>query len=403
MCAYDGAGNISSGVTAEARPAPEFDAPVGTISLESGATYAGSGPLSVAVSATDASTVALMCFSTDPESCEDWVEYDPAGVATVPAVEGSATVYAWFEDEWGNTSATPVSDSILLDLTAPTNGTATSSSSIDTSALVSWSGFSDAGAGLASYKVVHATGTTAPADCNTGTVGYTGTATSQTINGLVSGTTYSFRVCAIDNVGNLSSGTSTTVTTPDTQAPSGTVSINAGAIGTKTTAVTLTFAPTETVSQVCVSNTTTCTTFAAYTATKAWTLATGAGVKTVYVKYKDAAGNISSLISDTIILDATAPTNGTLTATNTVVAQIGLTWTGFSDAGSGIANYKVVYAQSTTAPSSCTAGTVLYTGTSTSYTHTGLTTGKKYSYRVCAVDNAGNTSTGAAKAGIAAK
>ncbi len=48
--------------------------------------------------------------------------------------------------------------------------------------------------------------------------------------------------------------------------------------------------------------------FASY---KSWTLSTGQGTKTVYVRYQDHAGNLSEVYSDTVILDSVAPT-GTL-------------------------------------------------------------------------------------------
>jgi Tol biopolymer transport system component len=38
----------------------------------------------------------------------------------------------------------------------------------------------------------------------------------------------------------------------------------------------------------------------AYTPTREWTLSSGAGTKTVYVQYRDAAGNQSALVQDTI-------------------------------------------------------------------------------------------------------
>lgn len=44
-----------------------------------------------------------------------------------------------------------------------------------------------------------------------------------------------------------------------------------------------------------------------YAAAKPWTLTTGNGTKTVYIKFKDATGNESSVLSDTIVLDTTAP------------------------------------------------------------------------------------------------
>ena len=146
--------------------------------------------------------------------------------------------------------------------------------------------------------------------------------------------------------------------------------------------------------RMCISNTTTCTTWTAFAATKEWTLTTGNGTKTVYVWFKDVWGNVNATpYSDTIILDTIEPTDGTVTATPGD-AQVTLDWTGFTDTGSGIESYKVVFAVGT-APLSCSAGTVIYSGTDTSYIHTDLTNGTKYGYRVCAIDKAGNISTGA--------
>jgi hypothetical protein len=147
---------------------------------------------------------------------------------------------------------------------------------------------------------------------------------------------------------------------------------------------------------MCVSNTTTCTTWLAYATTKSWTLTTGAGTKTVYVSFKDAAGNISAATTDTVIVDATVPTNGTVTGSAS--GGVGtLSWSGFADPGSGIASYKVVYSTGASAPSTCATGTLLGTSTGTTITHSGMTVGTTYRYRVCAIDNAGNISTGATR------
>lgn len=50
-----------------------------------------------------------------------------------------------------------------------------------------------------------------------------------------------------------------------------------------------------------------------YAAAKSWTMASGDGTKTVYVKFKDNAGNWSSVYSDSIILDTTPPQITTVT------------------------------------------------------------------------------------------
>ncbi len=97
-------------------------------------------------------------------------------------------------------------------------------------------------------------------------------------------------------------------------APSGSVSIAGGAAGTRTPGVTLNLSATDPqpgsgISDMRLSNDgTTFSAFRFYAATLPWTLAPGDGTKTVYVQYRDADGNLSPVVSDTIVLDTTAPT-----------------------------------------------------------------------------------------------
>ncbi|MBI4689990.1 MAG: fibronectin type III domain-containing protein [Nitrospirae bacterium] len=192
----------------------------------------------------------------------------------------------------------------------------------------------------------------------------------------------------------------------DTTAPTGSISINSGATYTNSTAVTLNLSASDSVGvtgyYVSVSSTTpsasssgwtTITSTTSYSASVSWYLSCVDGPCTIYVWYKDAAGNVSGIYSDSISFDTTAPTNGTLTAT-AGNAQVSLSWSGFSDATSGISSYKLMYSTSST-PSSCSVGTQICSGTTSSCTTTGLTNGTTYYYRVCAKDNAGNASTGA--------
>jgi subtilisin family serine protease len=188
----------------------------------------------------------------------------------------------------------------------------------------------------------------------------------------------------------------------DTTPPTGSVTINGGATAARSTAVTLAITAHDdgVVSQMCVTNTTACTAFVPFAASKAWTLAAGDGKKSVTVLLRDAAGNTSTFAASptaSITIDAAAPTNGTLTATADN-AQLNLAWTGFADAGSGIANYVVVAIAGTTAPP-CTA-TPAYVGTATTAKLTSLVNGTTYSVRVCAIDAAGNTSTGATASAV---
>src|SRR5204863_108222 len=126
----------------------------------------------------------------------------------------------------------------------------------------------------------------------------------------------------------------------------------------------------------------------------AYTLASGDGSKTVYAWYKDAAGNVSTIAAASILLDQTAPSNGSAAALPGS-SQVTVSWSGFTDAGSGLATtnpYKLV-SSTIDFPASC-SGTPLFSGSQTSFTHSSLTNGTTYFYRLCATDNAGNTSTG---------
>lgn len=60
--------------------------------------------------------------------------------------------------------------------------------------------------------------------------------------------------------------------------------------------------------EMCISNTSSCSSWETYNKSKTYTLSTGDGNKTVYVFYKDDVGNITSSVSDSIILDTTPPT-----------------------------------------------------------------------------------------------
>jgi hypothetical protein len=188
----------------------------------------------------------------------------------------------------------------------------------------------------------------------------------------------------------------------DKTAPSGTISINSGAVYTASAAVALSLS--------CIDNWSGCyqmrfsnegaalSDWEPYAAGRSWSLSSGEGnTHTVYAQFKDRAGNESALFSigDNIILDAAAPTDGTLLAT-AGDAQVSLDWTGFSDATSGIVNYKLVYSTTGTPGINCTSGNQIYYGAGTSYPHSALINGTPYYYRVCAVDNAQNTSSGAA-------
>lgn len=107
------------------------------------------------------------------------------------------------------------------------------------------------------------------------------------------------------------------ILTDDQTPPGGSVAINNGATYANTTSVTLNLAGVDAgtgVGQVLVSNNPSFAgaTWVAYAASLDWALASGEGTKTVYVRFRDRAGNESAVTTDTIVLDTTVPTGSIL-------------------------------------------------------------------------------------------
>jgi len=170
----------------------------------------------------------------------------------------------------------------------------------------------------------------------------------------------------------------------------GTIEINAGAATTAANAVSVTMTITQGQPvDMCLSNSATlCSTFIPYATPVTWNLSSGDGAQTVTVWWRNSAGVASTPASATILLDTTPPAGGTLTATSIVGRRVTWKWTGVTDAGSGVATYKLLVS-TLGAPAKCSGGSVVYSGTSTTYTHT-LTAAGTYTYLLCATDKAGN-------------
>jgi hypothetical protein len=97
---------------------------------------------------------------------------------------------------------------VTVDAQPPTNGSLTIAPD-DTKLNLSWSGFSDGASGLRAantYRVVRSSTATPDEYCTNGTQVYLGHALTAQDTGLANHTTYYYRVCAYDNVGNISLG-----------------------------------------------------------------------------------------------------------------------------------------------------------------------------------------------------
>jgi hypothetical protein len=148
----------------------------------------------------------------------------------------------------------------------------------------------------------------------------------------------------------------------DATAPTGTVSIAAGAAFTTTATVSVAVPATDAgsgMSLVRLANAAAVdgngvlndasAKSLTYTTPVNWTLAGGGdGTKTVYVQWRDAAGNWSAPVNDTIVLDATAPTgtvsiNGGAAVTTTATVTLNLT----TDDGTGSGTTAVLVSNST--------------------------------------------------------
>lgn len=126
-------------------------------------------------------------------------------------------------------------------------------------------------------------------------------------------------ISGADLAGNSSATSNTTALLVDTTPPVGTIAIAAGAPYTTSTAVTLNMTANDFggsgASQVNVSSDgSTWNGWVPYVTPLPWMLGAGDGLKSIYVQIQDAAGNISSVTSDTIVLDTVPPVFSNFTA-----------------------------------------------------------------------------------------
>jgi uncharacterized repeat protein (TIGR03806 family) len=289
------------------------------------------------------------------------------------------------------TAAINVNTLAVADTTPPTVPTNLTATALSTSSIrLNWVASTDAGTGVAGYRVYQNGSATPLAGVITGL--------TTTINGLAANTQYSFTVTAIDAAtptpnesGPSNSASATTPGTTDTTAPS--VPTNVQAAAQSSTSIQITW--TASTDNVAVAgyrifrngSTTilaTVTSGTSYTDT-GLTPTTG---YTYQVRAFDTAAtpNVSALstpaASAITLGDTTAPTAPTgVTATALSLTQIRIDWMASTDqGGAGLAGYRIFRNGSSSILATVTSGT--------SYTDTGLAANTTYTYQVSAIDAA---------------
>lgn len=290
---------------------------------------------------------------------------------------------------YSNTAAATTRDTTPP--TPPINLTAEAIS--ETRINLSW-GASNDNVGVTEYRVERCQGVNC---ANFSEVGRpTGTSFSDT--GRSPATTYQYRVRAVDAANNFSGYSNiATATTPDNTPPTPPINLTATVVGG--TQINLAWgASTDNVAVVeyrierCQG--VNCSNFAQI-ATRAVTTFSNTGLTsaTSYsyrVRAVDAAGNLGGFSNTAtgVTLDTIAPTPpGNLTAAPAGETQINLSW-GASTDNVGVTGYRVERCQG----ANCATFTEIAQPTGTTFNDTGRTPGVPYSYRVRAVDAAGNFS-----------
>ncbi|HEU5098367.1 MAG TPA: VCBS repeat-containing protein [Roseiflexaceae bacterium] len=291
-------------------------APTGGVQINSGAMYTTNRNVGLSLAASDVGTGVRYMALFDGLTSSGWISYTASAGWLLAGADGIKTVTARFRDLAGNISD-PSTDTIVLDTLAPSvTMSPLSSYQFSPTFSVGLSG-SDATSGISNYDVQFRDGANG---AWTGWLTAT-TATSTSFSGQ-DGHTYSFRARAHDNAGNTSAFTSgNSTTTVDATPPLvERFLINSGALQTTGIAVSLSVGasdPASGVDAMSFSNDgTSWSAWQPYATIAIWSLPAGDGVKTVYGRFRDAAGNTSALASDSIVLNTFVDTEYGLTINN---------------------------------------------------------------------------------------
>ena len=119
VTAYDTFNNESAGVYTSATPLDADSlAPTGSLAINGGALYTTARTVLLTLSAADPSGIGGMCISNSA-ACGAWETYATSRAWDLEPGDGVKTVYVWYKDGKGNSTAQPYSAAITLDTTRP--------------------------------------------------------------------------------------------------------------------------------------------------------------------------------------------------------------------------------------------------------------------------------------------
>ena len=274
---------------------------------------------------------------------------------------------------------------------APTIGTATAG---NTSASVTWTApASNGGAAITGYVVTPYIGVTAQTAQT-----FNSTATTETVTGLTNGSTYTFKVAAINSVGTGTQSAASNSVTPATTPGAPTIGTATG--GNASASVSWT-APASNggspvtgyvVTPYIAGTAQTAQTFNSTATTETVTGLTNGTAYTFKVAAINSVGTGAQSAASNSVTPATtpgAPTIGTATPGN---VSASLTWTApASNGGAAITGYTVTPYIGATAQTAQT-----FNSTATTETVTGLTNGTAYTFEVAAINSVGTGAESAA-------
>lgn len=311
--------------------------PSGSVLIEAGADFTNSASVTLTLDALDPASGTkdgsgmaggqMMISNDSGFDGASWEAYAATKAWNLASGDGTKTVYVKFMDAIGNAATTAVSDSIVLDATAPTgtiNGGVTVATN-STSVTVTLELTDGSGSGV---DTVQLTGSDAADGAWTSSSGNYGNVVSGAFEfATPAAASFSFTLSPAANIDKTVSftvkdklGNSRTLTGAiryDTSAPTLTgIAINGGAADTNSAAVTVAIngaadANGGTITHVGLVNEDAgfaSPTWIPFAASVSWTLEEVDGTKTVYVKLRDAAGNVTgSAEPDSINLNTAAP------------------------------------------------------------------------------------------------